>query len=175
MHNYLSEVEYDPDKARSNLLKHGVSFAHGEQVLRDPFGVTIEDIQFVNERRMSPWGWMHWVECWLWFIHRAKTESGSCRRARRALMRKRNIMRKEYDFSQGKRGPVLQSTGKTRITIMLDDDIIETFRQRAEARGMGYQTLINEALRAALGDHHVPITEVRLRAILREELKSSTA
>lgn len=51
MHNYLSEVEYDPDKARSNLLKHGVSFAHGEQVLRDPFGVTIEDIQFVNERR----------------------------------------------------------------------------------------------------------------------------
>lgn len=84
-------------------------------------------------------------------------------------------MRKEYDFSQGKRGPVLQSTGKTRITIMLDDDIIETFRQRAEARGMGYQTLINEALRAALGDHHVPITEVRLRAILREELKSSTA
>jgi hypothetical protein len=58
---------------------------------------------------------------------------------------------------------------------MLDDDIIETFRQRAKARGMGYQTLINEALRAALGDHHVPLTEGRLRAILREELKSLTA
>ena len=84
-------------------------------------------------------------------------------------------MHKEYDFSEGKRGPVLQSKGKTRIAIMLDDDIIETFRQRAEVRGMGYQTLINAALRAALGDHHVPLTEARLRAILREELKSSTA
>lgn len=84
-------------------------------------------------------------------------------------------MHKEYDFSEGKRGPVLQSKGKTRITIMLDDDIIETFRQRAKARGMGYQTLINEALRAGLGDHHVPLTEARLRAILREDLKSSTA
>ena len=82
-------------------------------------------------------------------------------------------IQKEYDFSQGKRGPVLESKGKTRITIMLDDDIIETYRQRAEARGMGYQTLINEALRAGLGDHHVPLTEGRLRAILREELQQS--
>lgn len=84
-------------------------------------------------------------------------------------------MQKEYDFSQGKRGPVLESKGKTCITITLDDDIIETFRQRAKARGMGYQTLINEAFRAGLGDHHVPLTEARFRAILREELKLSTA
>ena len=38
----------------------------------------------------------------------------------------------EYDFSQGKRGAVLPSSGKTRVTIMLDDDVIEAFRARAE-------------------------------------------
>jgi len=59
-------------------------------------------------------------------------------------------MRKEYDFSKGKRGPAIESPGKTRITIMLDNDVIEAFRARAEVRGIGYQTAINEALRAVL-------------------------
>jgi len=59
-------------------------------------------------------------------------------------------IRDEYDFSKGKRGPAIESPGKTRITIMLDNDIIEVFRKRAEARGIGYQTAINEALRDAL-------------------------
>ena len=59
-------------------------------------------------------------------------------------------MRKEYDFKAAKRGAVLPSTGKTRITIMLDDDVIEAFRAKAEASGRGYQTLINDALRNAI-------------------------
>ena len=59
-------------------------------------------------------------------------------------------MRKEYDFSKGKRGVVIPSPGKTRITIMLDDEIIEYFRAKAEAQGTGYQTMINAALRQAL-------------------------
>lgn len=79
-------------------------------------------------------------------------------------------MRKEYDFSKGKRGPVVPSPGKTRITIMLDNDIIEAFRERAEARGIGYQTAINEALRAALNDENAPLTADKLREILRQEL-----
>jgi len=85
-------------------------------------------------------------------------------------------MRKEYDFSKGKRGPVLASTGKTRITIMLDDDVIEYFRARAEAQGTGYQTMINSALRAAIetpkrkpADER-PLTVGALRDVLREEL-----
>jgi uncharacterized protein (DUF4415 family) len=55
----------------------------------------------------------------------------------------------EYDFSGGKRGPVLSiPKGKTRITIRLDDDILDWFRQQVdEAGGGNYQTLINEALR----------------------------
>jgi uncharacterized protein (DUF4415 family) len=80
-------------------------------------------------------------------------------------------MRKEYDFSKAKRGPVIPSPGKTRITIMLDNDIIETYRTRAEARGIGYQTAINEALRAALIEDEKPLTARTLRRILRQELK----
>jgi uncharacterized protein (DUF4415 family) len=83
-------------------------------------------------------------------------------------------MRKEYDFSKGKRGAVLPSTGKTRITIMLDAEVIEHFRAKAEAAGTGYQTLINAALKAAVSQASAvdsePLTVARLREVLREEL-----
>lgn len=77
-------------------------------------------------------------------------------------------MRKEYDFSQGKRGAVLPSSGKTRVTMMLDDEVIEAFRVRAEASGRGYQTMINEALRAAMDPDAAPVTLRTLRAALDE-------
>jgi uncharacterized protein (DUF4415 family) len=79
-------------------------------------------------------------------------------------------MRKEYDFSRGKRGAAIPSPGKTRITIMIDDDIIEAFRAKSEAAGRGYQTLINEVLRASLSSDERPVTAKVLRKILREEL-----
>lgn len=56
-------------------------------------------------------------------------------------------MKKEYDFSKGKRGPVLSAEGKTRITIMLDDDVLAFFRDKAAGLGTGYQSMINAALR----------------------------
>ncbi len=80
-------------------------------------------------------------------------------------------MRNEYDFSKGKRGAVIPSPGKTRITIMLDDDIIELFRQRAEAAGSGYQTEINRVLREYLVSGGQPITLDALRQVIREELQ----
>ena len=88
-------------------------------------------------------------------------------------------MRDEYDFTKGKRGAVIPSPGKTRITIMLDDDIIEHFRAVAENRGVGYQTLINAALRQhAVGAKarrkaDRPLTEETLRRVIREELDSA--
>ena len=86
-------------------------------------------------------------------------------------------MRDEYDFSKGKRGAVIASPGKTRITIMLDDDVIEAFRARAESAGTGYQTLINSALRDAITGvkekREKPLTVTTLRRILREELQAS--
>ncbi|HSW04958.1 BrnA antitoxin family protein [Aquabacterium sp.] len=88
-------------------------------------------------------------------------------------------MRKEYDFSKGKRGAVIPSPGKTRITIMLDDDVIEFFRARAEEQGVGYQTMINTALRSAVAQtkgqeaEDKPVTVAALRRILREELHTA--
>ena len=88
-------------------------------------------------------------------------------------------MRDEYDFSKARRGAVIASPGKTRITIMLDDDVIEHFRAQAEAQGIGYQTLINTLLRKALTGsgkskaNDKPLTVATLRRILREELHTS--
>lgn len=87
-------------------------------------------------------------------------------------------MREKYDFSKGKRGAVIPSPGKTRIAIMLDDDIIDFFRSKAEAQGTGYQTMINAALRDALSARKGramddrPVTAETLRRILRAELQA---
>ena len=89
-------------------------------------------------------------------------------------------MRKEYDFSKGRRArdvPHLarlqaEAKGKTRITIMLDNFVISSFKEIAKAKGMGYQTLINQTLRKALNEQ--PVTEDSLRRLLREELARHT-
>ena len=59
-------------------------------------------------------------------------------------------MKAEYDFSKAKRGALVPaSPGKTRITIRLDNELIDWFRSRVnEAGGGNYQTLINDALKA---------------------------
>jgi uncharacterized protein (DUF4415 family) len=83
-------------------------------------------------------------------------------------------MRKEYDFSKGKRGPIAATPGKTRITIRLDDDIIAWFKQQVDAAGGGnYQTLINQALREYMLHKREPLEEV-LRRVVREELKRAS-
>jgi uncharacterized protein (DUF4415 family) len=68
---------------------------------------------------------------------------------------------------------VVKSKGKTRITICLDDDVIEAYRKMGDQRGRGYQTLINEALRETLGTSQRPVDAKTLRRILREELKEA--
>lgn len=80
-------------------------------------------------------------------------------------------MRKEYDFSKGKRGPVIKTPPrKTRITIRIDDDILEWFRDQVHAAGGGnYQTLINQALRDHVTSRKEPLEGI-LRRVIREEL-----
>ncbi|MBT1076537.1 BrnA antitoxin family protein [Geobacter grbiciae] len=78
-------------------------------------------------------------------------------------------MKAEYDFSKAKRGAVVPQTGKTRITIYLDDAILEEFRNRADAAGKGYQTLINDALRKYLKNDSANLEET-LRKVIREEM-----
>ena len=80
-------------------------------------------------------------------------------------------MRKEYDFSKARRGAVIPQKGKSRISIYLDDGILEEFRTRADAAGKGYQTMINDALREYLGRSARPLDVETLRNVLREELK----
>jgi uncharacterized protein (DUF4415 family) len=52
----------------------------------------------------------------------------------------------KYDLSNAVRGPVLRSSGKARITIMLDNAVLQHFRLEAKLKGVGYQTAINAAL-----------------------------
>ncbi|PWB79969.1 MAG: CopG family transcriptional regulator [Candidatus Methylomirabilota bacterium] len=82
-------------------------------------------------------------------------------------------MKAQYDFRKGKRGAVVRvPRGKTRITIRLDDDVLEWFRAQAEEAGGGnYQTLINEALKEYVERRHEPL-EVILRRVVREELRA---
>jgi uncharacterized protein (DUF4415 family) len=79
----------------------------------------------------------------------------------------------KYDFSNAERGAVVQSfSNKTRITIRLDTDIVDWFRNQVhEAGGGNYQTLINEALRVYVW-HRSGLFEDTLRRVIREELQS---
>ncbi len=81
-------------------------------------------------------------------------------------------MRKEYDFSKGRRGPIVPlPKGKVRITIRLDEDVVEWFKSQVERAGGGnYQTLMNAALREHISREREPL-EATLRRVLREELR----
>ncbi len=82
-------------------------------------------------------------------------------------------MKAEYDFSEAKRGAVIPQTGKTRITIYIDDDVLDTFRERSDAAGYGYQTIMNEALRDYLNKVKQPLDEETLRRVIKEELRAA--
>jgi uncharacterized protein (DUF4415 family) len=82
-------------------------------------------------------------------------------------------MKPEYDFSDAKRGAVIPQTGKTRITIFIDDDVLEAFRERGDAAGKGYQTMMNEALREYLNKVQRPLDEETLRRVIQEELRAA--
>ena len=84
-------------------------------------------------------------------------------------------MKANYDFSKGKRGQILPEPpaepGKVRITIRLDEDLVEYFGELADRSGgkAGYQTLINAALREYV-EGKSPKWEETLRRIIREEM-----
>ena len=83
-------------------------------------------------------------------------------------------MKREYDFSKGRRGPVFPlEPGKTRITIRLDNEVLDHFRKRVHEMGGGsYQTLMNDALREYIRGAHL---EKVLRQTVREELREFRA
>jgi uncharacterized protein (DUF4415 family) len=86
------------------------------------------------------------------------------------------IMKTDHDFSKGKRGAVLPTPlGKERITIRLDREVVDWFRQQADRQGGGnYQTMINQALKEYMLGQQAPLEEL-LRRVVREELGSYKA
>jgi hypothetical protein len=83
-------------------------------------------------------------------------------------------MRKNYDFSKAKRGAVIPTPpGKTRITIRIDDDLLDWFRKQVhDAGGGNYQTMMNRALREYMEGQVEPLEET-LRRVLKEVLPRS--
>jgi hypothetical protein len=80
-------------------------------------------------------------------------------------------MKRQYDFSHGRRGAVVRTgSGKTRITIRIDEDILQWFRAQVhDAGGGSYQTLINDALRTFIASTEHSLEDT-FRRVLREEL-----
>ena len=84
-------------------------------------------------------------------------------------------MRKQYDFSKAKRGPVVKvPKGKARITIRLDTEILDWFKGQVDGAGGGnYQSMINDALKAFIASREEPLEAV-VRRVVREELKKAS-
>ena len=162
-------VEFDPKKDAANLKKHGVSLSEGDGVLNDPLALTVEDKSAEGEQRFVTVGMNVFGSLMLSFMHLAGTtcESSPCGRP---ILESEGTMRKVYDFSKAKRGTVIPTTGKTRITIYLDDAVLKRFKAESKQTGKGYQTLINEALKSWVGLGAEPVTQDLVRKIVREEL-----
>jgi uncharacterized protein (DUF4415 family) len=81
-------------------------------------------------------------------------------------------MKKEYDFTNAKRGAVIPpAPGKTRVTIRLDNGVLDWFRKQVDESGGGnYQTLINDALVEHIARRREPL-ESTIRRVIREELR----
>jgi uncharacterized DUF497 family protein len=142
--------EWDERKARANLRKHRVDFADAATVFEDDRALTAanddpEKRALCHDRhgraRQGAGRGLHERG------ERIRIISArlATRRARGARAR---FMKREYDFSKGKRGAIVPpEPGKTRITIRLDNEILDHFRKRVHQMGGGnYQTLINDAL-----------------------------
>jgi uncharacterized protein (DUF4415 family) len=162
--------------ARANLLKHGVDFADAVAMFDDPRALTRED--FVRgEVRFATIGLDALARLLVVVLDPTRRRNSHHLRAARHSRRIQALpglttMQKEYDFSDAKRGPVIPpSKGKTRITIRIDDDILDWFREQVHAAGGGnYQSMINDALRSVVEERKRPLEKI-LRRVVREELK----
>jgi len=81
-------------------------------------------------------------------------------------------MKREYNFTKARRGPLVPKTpGKTRVTIRLDNDILDHFQNLVDQAGGGnYQTLMNDALREYIRGARL---EAVVRAAVREEVRAA--
>ena len=165
--------EWDPDKAASNFSKHGVRFAEAATVLEDEAALTMLDDDPDEERFVALGiGSMGRILVVVYTTRGDRIRihfrpQGHPPRA--VAVREQTHMKRQYDFSKARRGPVVPPTpGKTRITIRLDNDVIEHFQATVDRAGGGnYQTLINDALREYIRGARL---ETVVRRAVREEV-----
>ena len=170
--------EWDSRKADANLRTHGVSFAEAATVFEDDSALSREDPDAVEEPRFVTLGLSNLSN--LLVVVYAYREPDIIRvisawkasNVRGGNMKKVVAeRRRDIDFSRAKRGAVVQpEPGKTKISIRLDNAVIEHFRNLVDKAGGGnYQTLINDAL---LEHVHRRSTVDIVRQVVREELVS---
>jgi uncharacterized protein (DUF4415 family) len=171
--------KHDPEKAKKNRKNHeGVTFEEGETVLYDNDALTILDNESdPTEARSHNRHERAWPNsrCRLHLSRRANQDHLRAQSGPKRTGGIQQNMKSHYDFSKGKRGAVLPEPplepGKVKISIRLDEDIVQRFFEMADESGgeTGYQTLINAALREYL-DGKAPKIEDTLRRIVREEI-----
>jgi uncharacterized protein (DUF4415 family) len=171
------ECEWDPAKARANAAKHRVHFGDAVAALEDERAVTIRDHFSDEEERWITLGQDAMGVSWGLFVARGECAADfrAAGNAARAQEVHGESMKREYDFSKGKRGPVVAvPKTKERITIRLDGDILDWFRSEVERAGGGnYQTLINDALRQHIQRADESF-EKTLRRVIREEIRRAS-
>jgi uncharacterized protein (DUF4415 family) len=155
----MVEFEWDPDKAASNLRKHRVRFADEDRfaaVGMDSLGKDscgdLRSSRRSNQNHFSAQSY----------------EAGAI------AVSAKTQMKREYDFSKAKRGPVVPAAPeKTRVTIRLDNDVIEHFQNIVDRAGGGnYQTMINAALREYIQGSRL---EAVVRRAVRREVEAVRA
>jgi uncharacterized DUF497 family protein/uncharacterized protein (DUF4415 family) len=170
----VTAFEWDPRKAAGNARKHGVRFADAVTALEDDRAITLRDDASGEERwatiGMDAAG-RTLVVVYTWRGNNIRIILGAPGDARRVPAVFGEHMKQEYDFSKGKRGAVAPPpANKTRVTIRLDADVLDWFRNEVDRAGGGnYQSLINLALRDFVSRSHEPL-EKTLRRVIREEL-----
>ncbi len=166
--------EWDPAKAKSNYRKHGVLFADAVAALEDENAISVRDASEDEERWVSiGMDALARLLVVVLVARRKRTyDFGAARNSDRKPPVRGRLMKKEYDFSKGRRGPVVRvAPEKVRVTIRLDKDILDWFRRQVDDAGGGnYQTLINDALRGVV-ERKQEALESMLRRIIRDELK----
>ena len=170
----MGDADWDARKAASSLKKHRVDFADAASVLYDERALTIQDDDEEEERYVTigidVLGRVL-VVVYTWRGDRLRLISARLATTQERRQVRGQTMKREYDFAGGRRGAVLRTpSGKSRITIRLDDDVLKWFREQVHAAGGGsYQTQINAALREYVATKREPL-EATLRRVLREEL-----
>ena len=153
------EFAWDPRKARSNLIKHGVSFEEAQSVFLDESARLIDDPDHSkDEDRFILLGYSLQARCLI--VNHCYRESDFVIRlisARRAAKEEEEVywsvksvlerqMRKEYDFTKSRKNPYAKQL-KRQVTIRLDTMAVAYFKQMAAELGIPYQNLINLFLR----------------------------